>query len=326
MTIGTCEVVVVTGMSGAGRSTALRALEDAGYFCVDNLPTPLLQKTIETCEQGGIQRLALGVDVRVRRFLQGAEEALTKLEASGRSLQMVFLDASTEALLRRFNSTRRPHPLSAVEGGSARAVAPSGKVRVVLEAVELERSRLAPLRARARSVLDTTRMSVHDLRRRILQQFGPGEGRAQRLRVRVMSFGFKYGVPTDSDLCFDVRFLDNPYFVEELRPFSGLDSRVADYVFSRDGAQGFFDRIVDLLKFTLPKYELEGKSYLTIGIGCTGGRHRSVALAEAFGRALNEQLSLTIDVAHRDLKEVEREQAQLASVPDSSRSGKNPSQ
>lgn len=312
-----CEVVVVTGMSGAGRSTALRALEDAGYFCVDNLPTPLLYKTIETCEQGGIQRLALGVDVRVRRFLRGAEEALTQLSQSGRLLRIVFLDASAEALLRRFNSTRRPHPLSCSDSAGA-----SGEVRVVLDAVEMERTRLAPLRARADSVVDTTRMSVHELRRQILRDFGPGEGNTQRLRIRVLSFGFKYGVPTDADLVFDVRFIDNPFFVEELRPHSGLDKRVADYVFSREGTQGFFDRVLDLLKFTLPKYELEGKSYLTVAIGCTGGRHRSVSLSVAMGRAL-QQVGLAIEVAHRDLKLVQQEEKLAAYVSDSSHSSKN---
>ncbi len=297
------QIVVVTGMSGAGRSTALRALEDAGFFCVDNLPTPLTSSAALTCEQGGIARIALGVDVRVRSFLEGAERALDGLSESGRDVRILFLDASNEALLRRYSSTRRPHPLSAPDAAGAR------QVTAVLEGIELERRRLSALRGRAGAVLDTTRLSVHELRRRILDDFGPGEGKASRLRPRLMSFGFKYGAPADADLTFDVRFIENPYFIDELRPLSGLDSPVARYVMAREGTLGFLERVVSLLSFALPRYEAEGKSYLTVGIGCTGGRHRSVALAEAMGARLRDETDFEIDVSHRDLREAEKELA-----------------
>lgn len=285
----------MTGMSGAGRSTALRALEDLDFFCVDNLPTLLVHQAVESCERGGMRRLALGIDVRVRSFLEGAGQALRELSASGRPLQILFLDASNEALIRRFNSTRRPHPLS------TGANAGSGPVRAVLEGIEIERERLAPLRALASRILDTTRLSVHDLRRHIVTEFGPGAGRAARMRTRLMSFGFKYGVPVDADLSLDVRFIDNPYFVEGMRDQTGLDSVVSDFVLGNPDAQGFIERALALLEFALPRYEAEGKSYLTVSIGCTGGRHRSVVIAEELAKELRTRLGLDIDVYHRDI-------------------------
>jgi UPF0042 nucleotide-binding protein len=209
------------------------------------------------------------------------------------------LDASDEALLRRFNSTRRPHPLSTTGHGE-----PAG---AVLEGIRMERERLAPLRARASNILDTTRLSVHDLRRRIITDFGPREGRQARMMTRVMSFGFKYGTPVDADLTLDVRFLDNPYFIEELRALSGLDQPVAQYVLGTPDATGFLERALALLEFALPRYEAEGKSYLTIGIGCTGGRHRSVAMAVRIAKELSQRLGLAVDVQHRDIGEAERE-------------------
>ncbi len=296
------EVVVVTGLSGAGRSTALRALEDLQFFCVDNLPTLLVQQAVETCERGGMRRMALGIDVRVGSFLEGAGQALQDLAASGRHLEIVFLDASNEALIRRFNSTRRPHPLS-----TAATAGPGGPAGAVLEGIQIERERLAPLRALASRVLDTTRLSVHDLRRRIISIFGPGAGKGERMRTRILSFGYKYGVPVDADLMLDVRFIDNPFFIEELREQSGLEPAVANFVLGRPDAQGFVDRGLALLEFALPRYEAEGKSYLTVAIGCTGGRHRSVAIAERLGDELRRRLNLEIDVVHRDIGEVDRE-------------------
>ncbi len=302
MTPAQAEVVVVTGLSGAGRSTALRALEDLEFFCVDNLPTLLVQQAVESCERGGMRRLALGIDVRVGNFLDGASQALQELAASGRRLQIVFLDASNEVLIRRFNSTRRPHPLS-----TAATAGPGGPAGAVLEGIQIERERLSPLRALASRVLDTTRLSVHDLRRRIIADFGPGEGRTERMRTRLMSFGFKYGIPVDADLMLDVRFIDNPYFVAHLRGQSGLDPAVANFVLGRADAQGFMDRALALLEFALPRYEAEGKSYLTVALGCTGGRHRSVAVAEQMAEQLRQRLSLEVDVHHRDISEADRE-------------------
>jgi UPF0042 nucleotide-binding protein len=296
-------------LSGAGRSTALRALEDLGFFCVDNLPTLLVEQTVASCERGGMRRLALGIDVRVRSFLQGAGQALQLLAASGRRLHIVFLDASDEALLRRYSSTRRPHPLSTAGSGEL-----GGAPGAVLEGIRIERERLAPLRALASRVLDTTRLSVHELRRRIVEEFGPGAGRANRMRTRLMSFGFKYGVPVDADLSLDVRFIDNPYFVDELRPLSGLDPAVSQFVLARPDAQGFLDRAMALLEFLLPRYEAEGKSYLTVAIGCTGGRHRSVAIAVCIAEQLKARLAIDVDISHRDIGEVDREARSDASA------------
>jgi UPF0042 nucleotide-binding protein len=301
------EVVVITGLSGAGRSTALRALEDLEFFCVDNLPTLLVEAAIESCERGGIHRLALGIDVRVGNFLEGAGPALRAIAASGRRLQILFLDASNEALIRRFNSTRRPHPLS-----TAVTAGPGGPAGAVLEGIQIERERLAPLRALASRVLDTTRLSVHDLRRQVVALFGPGAGKSARMRTRLVSFGFKYGVPVDADLMFDVRFIENPFFIPELKDLSGLDAPVAEFVLGKADAHGFIERALALLEFGLPRYEAEGKSYLTVGIGCTGGRHRSVAIAEHMGAALRQSLGLDIDVSHRDVVEVDRETSALA--------------
>lgn len=303
------EVVVVTGLSGAGRSTALRALEDLEFFCVDNLPTLLVQPALESCERGGIQRVALGIDVRVGSFLDGAGPALSDIAASGRRLQILFLDASNEALIRRFNSTRRPHPLS-----TAVAAGPGGPAGAVLDGIQIERERLAPLRALASRVLDTTRLSVHDLRRQIVSLFGPGAGKSARMRTRLLSFGFKYGVPVDADLILDVRFIENPFFIPELKDFSGLDRPVADFILSKPDAQGFIERAFALLEFGLPRYEAEGKSYLTVAIGCTGGRHRSVAIAEHLGARLSEHLGLEVDVSHRDISEVDRDAARARHV------------
>jgi UPF0042 nucleotide-binding protein len=306
MNASATEVVVVTGLSGAGRSTALRALEDLEFFCVDNLPTLLVQQAVESCEHGGMRRLALGIDVRVGSFLQGAGQALRDIAASGRELEILFLDASNEALLRRFNSTRRPHPLS-----TAVAAGPGGPAGAVLDGIQIERERLAPLRAIASRVLDTTLLSVHDLRRQVVSLFGPGEGKSARLRTRLLSFGFKYGVPVDADLMLDVRFIENPFFIPAMRDQSGLDAAVSSFVLEKPDAQGFIERSLALLEFALPRYEAEGKSYLTVAIGCTGGRHRSVAIAERMGSELRQRLGLDIDVAHRDIGEVDREAAAL---------------
>jgi UPF0042 nucleotide-binding protein len=304
------EVVVVTGLSGAGRSTALRALEDLGFFCVDNLPTLLVQQAAESCERGGIGRLALGIDVRVGAFLDGATAALQALVNSGHRLHIVFLDSSDEVLLRRYSSTRRPHPLrdasTAGHGRSANAV---------LDGIRMERERLAPLRALAGSVMDTTRLSVHELRRRIIEQFGPGAGKAARMRTRLLSFGFKYGLPVDADIVLDVRFLENPFFIDELRPQSGLDSPVREFVMARPDTLPFIERALALLEFSLPRYEAEGKSYLTVAVGCTGGRHRSVAIAEHLAKALQARTGQTFDVVHRDIGEADREGKAAAESP-----------
>ena len=285
-------VVVVTGLSGAGKSTALNSLEDLGYFCVDNLPTALLEHTVEVCEAGGIRRIALGVDVRVGSFLEGAAPALERIAQSNRDLVVLFLDASDESILRRYSESRRPHPLTGGREGGAVAV---------LDGIALERERLAPLRAKASVVIDSTRLSVHDLRRQVIAHLGPGKAEQPRMMTRFVSFGFKYGVPVDADLVLDVRLLDNPFFVPELRHLPGTDAAVRAFVLGSPGAAELLDKISDLLSFALPRYEREGKSYLTAAFGCTGGRHRSVTVATALAERLRLLTSMPILVFHRDV-------------------------
>lgn len=291
-------IVVVTGLSGAGRSTTLHALEDLGYFCVDNLPTMLAPNVVEVCESSGVNRIALGVDIRLGASLHPAVAVLDELSDEGRrQIDVLFLTATDEALLRRFSESRRPHPVDAPTD----AVSSRRGAHAILDAVAIERSSLAPMRARATRIIDTTRLSVHELRREILDTFGPGTEKAPRMLTRVLSFGFKYGLPIDAEIVFDVRFLNNPYFVPELRPLSGLDGPVRDYVLEMDETRGFLERAMQLLDFVLPKYEREGKSYLTVALGCTGGRHRSVAIAEELAtRLAASSPEARIVVTHRD--------------------------
>lgn len=297
---GPASVTVVTGVSGAGKSTAVNALEDLGFFCVDNLPTPVLKNTVDALSAAGVKRIAFGIDVRVRGFLDDAALAINELSKPGeRNVQVLFLDASDEAILRRFSSTRRPHPLSTtLEPGS------EGSAVAVLDGVRLERELLMSLRARATVVVDTTTLSVNDLRRQILEIFGPGAGRSPRVNVRLVSFGFKFGTPVDADMLLDVRFLQNPHFVPELRPLSGLDEPVLRYLVDNEDFDGFSEHAANLLEYCLPRFEREGKSYLTIAVGCTGGRHRSVAVAEHLAERVGGRLGIAIDVVHRDIDRV----------------------
>jgi UPF0042 nucleotide-binding protein len=299
-------VVVVTGLSGAGRTTALRALEDLGFFCIDNLPTVLAPDAVALCEKGGMTRVALGMDVRVRVFLGEVDRVLSQLEDNGRrDLAVLFLDATDETILRRFSETRRPHALSTHD-----SLTPATSV---LEGVTLERERLAPLRARATRVIDTTALGVHDLRKSVVAHFGPASGATERMSVRVLSFGFKYGAPTDADLVFDVRFLKNPYFVPNLKRLPGTEPAVREFVMAQPETEEFLRHTLELLRYVVPKYEHEGKSYLTIAFGCTGGMHRSVVLANHVAAALDSTLHssgaeppggaarIEVRVVHRDV-------------------------
>ena len=290
-------LVAVTGLSGAGRSTALAALEDLGFFCVDNLPTPVLKSTVEALVAASVSRIGLGIDVRGRGFLAGAVETLDRLQKEqGQALEVVFLDASDEALLRRYSSTRRPHPLSTV--GEDRGA------QAVVDGLHIERELLAGLRARATLVIDTSSLSVHELRRLVVQHFGPSGGRQPRLRTRVVSFGFKFGTPVDADIVLDVRFLKNPHFVGELRPLPGTDPEIKRYVLDSGDGEAFVKLAVELLAFSIPRFENEGRSYLTVAVGCTGGRHRSVVIAGEIARALSERMGISGEVVHRDLDRV----------------------
>jgi UPF0042 nucleotide-binding protein len=279
-------VRIVTGLSGSGKSTALRVLEDLGWFCVDNLPTLLVGDLVHTCAlRADVGRVALGIDAREKGFLPFFPKAVDLLRGAGHAVEILFLDARDEVLLRRFSSTRRPHPLS-----------PDGDV---LAGVRLERTGLAPIRAVADRVLDTSDLTVHELRRRIIDHLNRGGHPAQRLVLRVVSFGFKFGLPIDADVVFDARFLPNPYFVEQLRDLPGTDPAVAAYVTGSEEARWFLDTIADMLVRLLPQYIRDGRTYLTIAVGCTGGRHRSVALADALAARLPVQ---PVEVRHRDVE------------------------
>lgn len=287
----TLHIVVVTGMSGAGRTSAIHVLEDLGFFCVDNLPPTLAPALVELLAEGGeLSRIGLGIDVRTGAFLAGAGDLLDRLHASGHDVEVVFLDCADDVLVRRYSETRRPHPL-AQDGG-------------VLEAIARERERLSPLRVRARRVIDTSRLSVHDLRRTLVETIARAGGRP-RMQVRIVSFGFKYGLPVDADLVFDLRFLPNPHHVPELKPLTGRDPPVAEYVMASEETQRLRADVRRFLREWLPRYEAEGKAYLTVAVGCTGGRHRSVAIAEQLGRDLRDdggdEGTREIAVSHRDL-------------------------
>lgn len=291
----TQRVVVVSGLSGAGKSTALHALEDLGYFCVDNVPTTVVENVLDACSKASVQRIALGIDVRLRAFLDHFGTALEAIQQKpGVRLTVLFLDASDQALLSRFSATRRPHPLSTSAEGQER------EAGAVLEGISSERSRLAKVRVRATDVIDTTGLTVHELRRRVVDLLGTGTDRAQ-MRIRLLSFGFKYGPPVDADLMLDVRFLPNPYFVDGLRKQTGLDESVVSYVMGAEDTKEFLDRSHALISFCVPRYEREGKAYLTIAVGCTGGRHRSVAVAGDLARRLERELQVDVRVVHRDI-------------------------
>ncbi len=281
-------VVIVTGYSGSGKSTVVHALEDLGFFCIDNLPIPLLPKVVELASSGAsrsIGAVAFVVDIRERDFLDQADRIIEQLHAEGARVDVVFLEADEETLLRRYSATRRPHP-AASDGGTIR------------EAIAREGALLAVLRTHADWILDTSNETPHTLKALVKERFGD---ETQQFRITLLTFGFKYGLPAESDLVFDVRFLANPYFVEEMREHTGLDEDVRAYVLGQDETGGFLGLFRQVADFLLPLYEREGKAYLTIGIGCTGGRHRSVAVAEAIAVRLRGR-GWHVTVRHRDVE------------------------
>lgn len=283
----TPRVVIVTGYSGSGKSTVIHALEDLGFFCIDNLPVPLLPKVVELAASGAsrsIGAVAFVVDTRERDFLDQADETIEQLHAEGARVDVVFLEADDETMLRRYSATRRPHPAS--DGGTVR------------EGIARERELLADLREHADWVIDTSEHTPHTLKALVKDRFGD---ESNQLRITLLTFGFKYGLPLESDLVFDVRFLSNPYFVEEMRERTGLDADVRDYVLGQDETGGFLRLFRQVADFLLPLYEREGKAYLTIAIGCTGGRHRSVAVAEAIAIRLRGR-GWDVAVRHRDVE------------------------
>lgn len=280
------QLVVVTGMSGAGKTVAMQSFEDLGYFCVDNMPPALINKFWELVKESGkINKVALVIDLRSRAFYDEIFTMLQELDDGNDNLrpQIIFLDASDEELVARYKETRRAHPL-AMEGR-------------ILEGIHRERELLAELRSKAKLVIDTSKISPRQLREELFRNFESDQ--QTTFHVNVMSFGFKYGVPIDADIVMDVRFLPNPYYIKNLRNKTGNDQAVYDYVMNSEKTEEFYQQFIKMLRFVMPGYEKEGKTSVTIAIGCTGGQHRSVALANRIGHAL--QTNYPVNITHRDM-------------------------
>lgn len=280
--------VIVTGLSGAGKTEATKSLEDMGYFCVDNLPPRLIPKFAEACNSGNIEKVALVIDIRGGVFFDDLFESLMYLKSSEFKYEILFLDASDEILVKRFKEARRSHPL-----------APQGRV---LTGISEERNKLREVKDRADIIIDTSKYAIRDLREKINEYYGDVKSPEKQLSITILSFGFKYGIPVDSDLVFDVRFIPNPFYIPELKKYSGSDEPVKKYVLDQKETQGFIEKLEDMLRFLIPNYIKEGKRQLIVSIGCTGGRHRSVAIANA----IHEQLlndSFDSRIEHRDISE-----------------------
>ncbi len=280
-------VVIITGLSGSGKSTALRALEDIGFFCVDNLPVVLLPKFLDitTHSSPEIDRVAMVMDLRERSFLDKYQRIFTRLKDKGYKIAILFLESSDDSLLHRFSETRRIHPLS--EKGP------------VMEGIRLEREKLLPLKQMADKIIDTTSINVHQLKDIVQRHFLPSSG-YNKMAVNVTSFGYRYGLPADADLVFDVRFLPNPYFVENLKNFDGHHAAVKDYVLKNKESKEFLKKISDLMTLLIPLYEKEGKARLNVALGCTGGKHRSVVMANELGSYFST-MKYMVNLTHRDI-------------------------
>ena len=282
------ELLILTGMSGAGRSTVAHSLEDLGWYVVDNLPPALLPALAKQSSDSDLPALAVVVDVRGGKFFDDLNAALANLKNSGIQFRLLFLDASDQSLVARFESTRRPHPL---QGGDR-----------ISDGIDRERAKLHELRESADVVIDTSNLNVHQLAKRTSEIFA--EGMIEGVRLNILSFGYKYGIPVDADLVLDCRFIPNPHWVPELRPLTGLDPAVSDRVFSNDGVSEFVGDYVKLIRDMLPGFIREGKKYLTIAIGCTGGKHRSVAISTEMAKQLGQtgsELAILAHAVHRDL-------------------------
>lgn len=281
------QLIIISGLSGSGKSTALAALEDSGYYCVDNLPASLIPTLVELCRHSSrdISRVAMVVDIRGREFLEGLQRTIESLRSKGHEVRVIFLEASDETLIARYNQTRRRHPLEKEKGVP------------LSEAVKVEREEMSFLREMADEVIETTTLSARDLRSLMMERLGP---LAREVRMEFVSFGFNYGLPSEADIVMDVRFLPNPFYVKELRELEGLHEAVRRYVLEKEESKGFIKLFTDLLDYLLPLYEKEGKFYLTVAFGCTGGRHRSVVIAEELADLMRKS-GREVSVRHRDL-------------------------
>jgi len=285
------KVVLISGLSGSGKTTAIKALEDIGFYCVDNLPIVLFPKFIELCSQsaGEITKAALVVDIRGKEFLEGSRQIIQQLREEGYLIEIIFLESSDEILVRRYRETRRQHPL-AIE-------------RPVLEGIQLEREELRVMREMAEKVIDTSELNVHELKDSIRKYFS-NESRLGKMAITLLSFGYSYGIPHEADLLVDVRFIPNPYFIDELNRLTGEDLQVAEYVLKWNETQEFLRRFQELVEFLIPLYKKEGKTYLTVAIGCTGGRHRSIVVANTVEAHLRKNLKggdIILRTHHRDI-------------------------
>lgn len=281
--------IIITGLSGAGKSQAVKFLEDLGFFCVDNLPPALILKFAEICSQsrGFIDKIAIVTDIRGGKFFDQLQSSLDELQKEGFNYDILFLEASDETLIKRFKTSRRMHPL-AVDGR-------------IIRGINAERRKLEEIKAKAAYIIDTTNMSTAQLKQEIIHLFIEG-GKTERLMINVISFGFKYGIPLDADLVFDVRFLPNPYYIEPLKKLSGNDDEVREYVMKWPEAVVFMSKLIDMVEFLIPYYIKEGKTQLVVAVGCTGGRHRSVTIANLLSLKLKEEEHRVL-VEHRDIDE-----------------------
>ncbi len=288
MNPGNLHVIVVTGLSGSGKSTAIKAFEDIDYFCIDNLPVPLLGSLLQLCEQDmpDMKRIALGIDIRERKFLKDYDQIFSVLEEAGHRFEIIFLEADDEILQRRYSQTRRVHPAAPSE-------------LKLLQAINFEREQLRALRNRATRIIDTGTLSVHELKRFITRAYSY-TAETEQLSIQVLSFGYKYGVPLEADLVMDVRFLPNPYFIESLKHLDGCSAPVRSWVLQWPAVQEFLSDYCNLLLKLLPAYVQEGKRYLTVALGCTGGKHRSVVIAEGIADRLRQN-NYHVKVFHRDI-------------------------
>ncbi len=281
-------ILIITGLSGSGKSTAVRALEDEGFFCIDNLPVTLFPTFVELVEKSKekVREIALVMDIRGRDFLKGYEKVFQEIGEAGHTVEIIFFDSSDEVLIRRFSETRRRHP--ALDSGS------------VSDGIRFEREQLAGLRRLATLVIDTSELNVHQLKQMVISRIKGGNA-AREMTVHLQSFGYRFGLPLESDLVMDVRFLPNPFFIPELKEFTGLELRVRAYVLEQEESRLFLAKFREMMEFLLPGYQREGKSYLTISVGCTGGKHRSVVITEEL-REFFSNKRVTLKVTHRDME------------------------